>query len=67
MISDFSFVTEFDRYSLGRVLLFGNSSIVSDTHSGAILGMYGLRHLYCFISGRTYHPSCLWGSHVPLL
>ena len=31
--------------SLGRAILFGNISVVSDTHYNDILGMYYVRHM----------------------
>ena len=31
--------------SIFRVVLFGESSVVSETHSDEVLGMYDVRHL----------------------
>ena len=31
--------------SLGRAILFGNISVVSDTHYNDVLGMYYVRHM----------------------
>ena len=45
----------------------GNSSVVSDTRSGAVLVMWDVRHLQCSISGCAYQPSCPCGYQVPLM
>ena len=46
---------------------FWEDSVVLENRSFPVLGVYGVRHLECSIFGLTCQPSCLCGSHAPLL
>ena len=60
-------VTTSDTKRLGNFFWTGKISVVSDTHSDAVLSTDDVSHIWCSIDGCTYHLSWPCGAHVPLL